>query len=80
MNTKKHYIVETVSYDGESINEIKALSGPFDTAEKAEKKFAEIAKRYEGNDEATIDEDNFGIVFYEGNGETHNILIMEVPA
>lgn len=75
-----HYIVETISYDGESIDEIKTLAGPFNTTEEAEKAFAEIASDYEDNDEATIDEDNFGIVSYEGNGEIHNILIMEVPA
>lgn len=80
MKTTKHYIVETLSYDGESIDSIDTLAGPFDTAEEAEKKFAEIAEDYEDNEDATVDEDNFGIVSYEGNGETHNILIMEVPA
>jgi len=80
MKTTKHYIVETISYDGESIDEIQTLDGPFDTAAEAEKAFAEIAEDYEDNDEATVDEDNFGIVYYEGNGETHNILIMEAPA
>lgn len=78
--TTKFYIVETVSYDGESIDSIETKAGPFATDADAEKAFAEIAEDYEDNDEATVDEDNFGIVSYEGNGETHNILIMEVPA
>lgn len=76
----KFYIVETLSYDGESIDSIETKAGPFATEVLAEKAFMEIASDYEDNDEATIDEDNFGIVSYEGNGEVHNILIMEVPA
>lgn len=78
--TTKFYIVESVSYDGESIDSIETKAGPFDTEVAAEKAFIEIASDYEDNDEATIDEDNCGIVSYEGNGEIHNILIMGVPA
>jgi len=78
--TTKFYIVETLSYDGESIDSIDTLAGPFATNAAAEKAFAEIAEDYEDNEDATVDEDNCGIVSYEGNGETHNILIMEVPA
>lgn len=78
--TTKFYVVETVSYDGESIDSIETKAGPFDTEVAAEKAFIEIAEDYEDNDEAMIDEDNCGIVSYEGNGEVHNILIMGVPA
>lgn len=73
----KYYIVETISYDGESIASIKTKDGPFDTSADAEKAFVEIAKRY---DNECVDEDNLGIVSHEGNGEIHNILIMEAPA
>lgn len=77
----KYYVIETLSYDGECISETDTLAGPFDTVKKAEKAFAEIAEDYDEDDEnVNIDEDSCNIVYYEGNGEIHNILIINVPA
>lgn len=79
MKAKRYIVVETLSFDGESICSINVLKGPFDTNEKALAAFSRIAKKYEEGD-ASVDMDNYNVVSYEGNGEIHNILVVEIPA
>ena len=80
MNTDetKFYIVETHSYDGESIVEVKTKSGPYATQEEAHEAFKKLADAYKDREDATVDEDNDGIVFYDGQNGIYNALIMEV--
>lgn len=71
----KYAVIETVSYDGETIYDANITAGPFKTYEEA---LAVIAKRAKKEHEE-FDEDNPSLTLYEGNGEIWNVLVLEIP-
>jgi len=73
--SKTYMVVQTHSYDGESVDEVKMLDGPFYKKEEAMSAFKKFADEYEGYDDASVDDDH--VVHYDGQGGIINILIME---
>ena len=75
--SKTYMVVQTHSYDGESVDEVEMLDGPFYKEKEAKTAFNRIAEDYEEDEEASVDLDNYCLTAYDGNGEIINILIME---